>query len=217
MCDVPDKVPVMNLLNTMLWRNMVGWRYSTIILYLGTRWRWVVSFTPRSLYPQARTPVTFGQEAGWAPESVLTLWRRKKPFPLPGIESRPSGQSLYRLNYRGSQATTHYLILRLKWNLGFLQRWLKNSVLLAVSLILDVCLTLSSTLKMEATCPSEMSFDSHRITLRYISEDRNLSSSSRGRQPESAFGWLQSEEFIHTLLGSCCTPAWLALRSWGWQ
>jgi hypothetical protein len=26
------------------------------ILYLGTKWRWVVSFTPRPLYPQGKSP-----------------------------------------------------------------------------------------------------------------------------------------------------------------
>jgi hypothetical protein len=33
------------------------WNYTSIILNLGTRWRWVVSFTPLSLYPKKRPPV----------------------------------------------------------------------------------------------------------------------------------------------------------------
>ena len=40
--------------------------------YLRTRWRWVVNATPRPLYSQERYPVSFVQEAGWAPESVWT-------------------------------------------------------------------------------------------------------------------------------------------------
>jgi hypothetical protein len=28
------------------------WRYSSIILELGTRWRWMVNFTPLPLYPR---------------------------------------------------------------------------------------------------------------------------------------------------------------------
>jgi hypothetical protein len=32
------------------------WMYSSIILDLGIRWRWVVSFTPRSLYSRGKTP-----------------------------------------------------------------------------------------------------------------------------------------------------------------
>jgi hypothetical protein len=42
------------------------------ILDFGTRWRWVVSFTPLPLYPQGKPPVPTGQEAGWAPEPFWT-------------------------------------------------------------------------------------------------------------------------------------------------
>jgi hypothetical protein len=35
---------------------MGEWRYSSNILDLGTRWRCVVSFTPRSLYPRLKRP-----------------------------------------------------------------------------------------------------------------------------------------------------------------
>jgi hypothetical protein len=35
---------------------MDGWMYSFIILDLGTRWKWVVSFTPRPLYPRGNCP-----------------------------------------------------------------------------------------------------------------------------------------------------------------
>jgi hypothetical protein len=35
---------------------MGEWRYSSIILDLGTRWRWVVSFTYRPLYPRGNRP-----------------------------------------------------------------------------------------------------------------------------------------------------------------
>jgi hypothetical protein len=34
---------------------MAEWRYSSTILDLGTRWRWVVSFMPRSLYPRGNS------------------------------------------------------------------------------------------------------------------------------------------------------------------
>jgi hypothetical protein len=36
----------------MPWRRMGNWRYSSTIFYLGTRWRWVVSFTSLPLYPR---------------------------------------------------------------------------------------------------------------------------------------------------------------------
>jgi hypothetical protein len=56
---------------------------------LGTRWRWVVSFTPRQLYPQEKI-------------------EREIQSPTPGIETRssdcPAGsQSLYQMSYPGSE------------------------------------------------------------------------------------------------------------------
>jgi hypothetical protein len=43
-------------LSTMLWTNMGKWRYSSTIFDLGTRRRWVVSFTPRPIYPRWNRP-----------------------------------------------------------------------------------------------------------------------------------------------------------------
>jgi hypothetical protein len=40
----------------MTWRRMGKWRYTSSILDLDTRWRWVASFTPLSLYLQRRSP-----------------------------------------------------------------------------------------------------------------------------------------------------------------
>jgi hypothetical protein len=69
----------------------------------GTSWRWVVSFTPRSLYPL----VPIGYEDGLAPEPVWTTWRNENSWPYRNSELRPVGrparsQSLYRLCYSGS-------------------------------------------------------------------------------------------------------------------
>jgi hypothetical protein len=49
---------------------MGEWKYSSIIFDLGTRWRWVVNFTPQSLYPGEIVPGTHwisarGSEVGW--------------------------------------------------------------------------------------------------------------------------------------------------------
>jgi hypothetical protein len=47
---------------------------------LGT-WRWVVSFTPKPLYPRGKHhPVTIGHEASCTPESVWTLCSIQKAF-----------------------------------------------------------------------------------------------------------------------------------------
>jgi hypothetical protein len=35
---------------------MREWRYNSTILHFGTRWRWVVTFTPRPLYPRRKNP-----------------------------------------------------------------------------------------------------------------------------------------------------------------
>jgi hypothetical protein len=40
-------------------RYMGEWRYSSTVLDIGTRWRWVVSFTPRPLYPRGNPPPPF--------------------------------------------------------------------------------------------------------------------------------------------------------------
>jgi hypothetical protein len=48
-------VPVLNQL-TMPLRHVGDWRYSSAILDLGIRGRWVVSFTPLPLYPRGKIP-----------------------------------------------------------------------------------------------------------------------------------------------------------------
>ena len=45
---------------------------------LGTRRKWMISFTSRPLYPRERTPVPIKQEAGWAPKLVWTFRPNKK-------------------------------------------------------------------------------------------------------------------------------------------
>jgi hypothetical protein len=72
---------------------MGDWRYSSTILDLGT----TCSFIPRPLYT---VPL------GWASLSLWTLWSRDNPFPLPGLEPRPTVRtlSLYGLTYPSSVA-----------------------------------------------------------------------------------------------------------------
>jgi hypothetical protein len=78
---------------------------------LGTRWRWVISFTPQPLYPQGKSPSTHWI-GGWVgPRVVLeAVVKRKIPSPAPLLESNPRtpivqpvAQSLYRLSYHRSQ------------------------------------------------------------------------------------------------------------------
>ena len=56
------------------------------VLNLGTRWRWVINFTFRPLYPRKRRAGPIHYEVGWAPETVWTCLRRKNLLPLEGFE-----------------------------------------------------------------------------------------------------------------------------------
>jgi hypothetical protein len=66
------------------------------------------------LPPGKEHPVPIGQEVGWTPETVWTIWRIF--LNLPGLELRPlsrpaSIQSQYRLRYPGSL---------IKWNINYI-------------------------------------------------------------------------------------------------
>jgi hypothetical protein len=92
-------------LSTTPWRRMKK-RYSYTILDLGTRWRWVVNFTPRPLQRQGKSPrdPLFRRLCG--PQSRSgRCGVENNLLPLPGIEPRPTTAripSLYRLSYPGS-------------------------------------------------------------------------------------------------------------------
>jgi len=62
------------------------------ILNQGYRWRWVVSFTTRLLYPRGKS-LRYPLESGWAPEVVWTQWRRIK-FPALVGNRNPVVQSV---------------------------------------------------------------------------------------------------------------------------
>jgi hypothetical protein len=81
---------------------MGEWMYSSTFLDLGTSWTWVVSFTPRQLYPGERAPGTHWI-GGWVgPRTSLDDAEKRKFMTLSGLELRVLGrlarsQSLYRL------------------------------------------------------------------------------------------------------------------------
>jgi hypothetical protein len=57
------------------------------ILHLGTRWRWVVSFTPLPLYPQGKSPWCPLDRRLGGPQSRSGHGREEKNSqPLPGLE-----------------------------------------------------------------------------------------------------------------------------------
>jgi hypothetical protein len=86
----------------MPWRHRGKWRYSSNILDLGTRLRWVVSFTPRPHYPRGKSlryPLDRRLGGGGSRSGRCGL---DKILPLLGNEARPCDPSLYRRSYPGS-------------------------------------------------------------------------------------------------------------------
>jgi hypothetical protein len=62
---------VLNLASTMLRRRMGKWRYSFTIINLGTRWRWVVSFTHLSFSLRGNSPINHCIEGRVGPRHGL--------------------------------------------------------------------------------------------------------------------------------------------------
>jgi hypothetical protein len=82
---------------------MAKWRYNTTILDIGTRWRWVVSFTPWPLYHQEKSnQYPLDRRLGGPQSRSRWCTVEKNVVALPRSESRPSSPSLYQLKYRAS-------------------------------------------------------------------------------------------------------------------
>jgi hypothetical protein len=65
---------------------MGEWKYSSTILDLCPRWRWVVSVTTRPLYPRERAHPPGAYLIGWAgPGAGLDALEWRKILPLLGI------------------------------------------------------------------------------------------------------------------------------------
>jgi hypothetical protein len=95
------QVYVINELSTTSWKLTGECKYSSTILDLGTRWKWVVSFMPRSLYPRERSP-DIHWIGGWVGlKAILQAVEKIKTCPsresIPGRPAR--GPLLYRLSY----------------------------------------------------------------------------------------------------------------------
>ena len=86
------------------WRVRGAWSTAPRILNLGTRWRWVVSFMPRPLYPW-RKSLHFSLNRRFSEfQSRLGFTEKKNIFLLPRIKPRFFGlptlvQSLHWLRY----------------------------------------------------------------------------------------------------------------------
>jgi hypothetical protein len=58
-------------------------------LNLCTNWRWVVSFTPRPLYPRGKSHSNHWIRVGWTPEPIWTTWRSENSCPYRDSNSDP--------------------------------------------------------------------------------------------------------------------------------
>jgi hypothetical protein len=84
-----------------------SWCIEPRFLDLGTRWRWVVSFTPRPLYLWGKSHQYPSVRRLGGPQSWSGNMETWKFLPPTGFEFRPLGclarsRSLYRLGYPGS-------------------------------------------------------------------------------------------------------------------
>jgi hypothetical protein len=112
---------------------MGEWRYSSTFPDLGTRWRWVVSFTPMPLCRRGKSLRYPLERRLGRPQSRSGRCGGEKNLALPEIESgRPArSPSLYRLSYPDSYVNTsisfqiHFSVILLsmpryfKWALSF--------------------------------------------------------------------------------------------------
>jgi hypothetical protein len=83
---------------------MGEWCIDPYFLDLGNSLRWVLSFTPRSLYPQGKSPRYPFNRRLVDPRTGLDDVEKRKFLTLPGLELRAlvrpaRSQSLYRLSY----------------------------------------------------------------------------------------------------------------------
>lgn len=82
-----------------------------LVLNLCTRFRYVVNVKRRPLWSREWTTVSTELEAGWVPEPVSTIWRRKNFWPLSWFKPR--------IDPVRSLVTTQATISRLEKNLNY--------------------------------------------------------------------------------------------------
>jgi hypothetical protein len=104
------------------------WGMAPRIFDFSTRWRRVVSFTPRPLYPQGKSPWYPLDRRLRGPQSRSGRGGEEKNFQSPpGIEpynlDRPDrSPALYRLSYHGSGRSVSELLNKPSFDLVFLAR-----------------------------------------------------------------------------------------------
>jgi hypothetical protein len=79
----------------MPWRHIREWRYSSTILDIGNRWRWVVSFTPRPRYPRGKSPRYLMDRRVNGAQSRFGRCGEEKNLAMSGIEPGRSSPYFY--------------------------------------------------------------------------------------------------------------------------
>jgi hypothetical protein len=107
-----------------------------LILILGTRWRWVVSFTPRPLHPQEKRPwYPLDRRPGGSQSRSESGGEEKNSQPLPGLEPHnlpARSPPLYHWATCEKQFNRIFKIISL---CGLLLKWLYSSMRTFVSLM----------------------------------------------------------------------------------
>jgi hypothetical protein len=70
-------------------KSMGQWIYGSTFLELGTIWRRIVSFTPRTLYPRRKSLQYALERMVFGPRAGLEDVEKRKFLTLPGLELRP--------------------------------------------------------------------------------------------------------------------------------
>lgn len=124
---------------------------------LSTRWRLMVSFTLRPLYPWGKIPaVPIVYKSRLSREPVWTFWRREKKISLslPGIETRPPAVSRRYTDW-GIQAPNNYRYCHIFRKLRFLIWILISALFCRASVPVNENSELGAVLSFESTihCP----------------------------------------------------------------
>jgi hypothetical protein len=117
----------------MPWRHMGQWRYSSTILDLDTRWRWVVSFKPRPLYSRGNRPRYQVDSRLGGPERSVDVVEKRKAFPCwesKQLKNYPNKFVKFWSLISTSSSIKFSMLKRSKWNLKIgVGGWLQEAVM----------------------------------------------------------------------------------------
>jgi hypothetical protein len=152
----------------MQWRLMEEWRYSSTLLDLGTRWKWVVSFRPLPLYIRGKnTRYSLDRRVG-APQSQSACWEEKNLGPSGNRTLAIKPVACRYTNWDIKHTATVHMYLC--WSLASAPDlyWRRNRLEIPVSSIVP-CKCYDDDLKQTTIC----SFPTHSLYLSVLSVEPN--------------------------------------------